>query len=218
MSEIPSTLPVAAARLVGDPHPLCQQLGVDATFGAITGANAGVPLSVRDLPSLRGFLTWYRTELLVPVEMPAIRLAFGHAQRFEVRELIELDRRLGQDGRIRRFAEASQAVGRVQLWRLLPMRDQRLVRRYSQAMESGEAKGWHVIVYGIVLAVFSLPLRHGLLSYAQQTLAGFVNSASRSVPLPAEACQALLLEECDTLRSATERVLGPGKTVLQLCP
>ena len=215
---MPTSLPVAAARLVGDPHPLCRQLAAPTSPSAFLSAEVAVPAAVRDLPSLRGFLTWYRTELLVPLEMPAIRRAFDHASRHEVRELLELDRCLKDETRLGRFAEASRAVGRAQLWRLLPMRDQRLVRRYWHALEEGRANGWHMLIYGVVLSVFSLPLRQGLLNYGQQTLAGFVRSAEQTLRLPGDECEALLAGECETVRTATERVLGPGRTPLLLCP
>jgi len=218
VSELLTSLPAVAARLVGDPHPLCRQILPPTRPGTRIAPEAALPAAVRDLPSLRGFLTWYRTELLVPVEMPAIRQAFGHASRYELRELLDLDRRLRDEPRLRSFAGASRAVGRSQLWRLLPMRDQRLVRRYWHRLEEGQAHGWHMLIYGVVLSVFSLPLRQGLLNYGRQTLAGFVNSAAHSLRLPEAECQALLDGECGTLGAGTERVLGPGRTPLRLCP
>ena len=45
-----------------------------------------------------------------------------------------------------------------------PLRDQRLVQRYLTAVEQGEAQGWHTLVYGLTLAVYSLPLRQGTCS------------------------------------------------------
>ena len=58
-----------------------------------------------------------------------------------------------------------------------PLRDDRVVQRYLDAVESGRAFGWHTIMYGLTLAVYSLPLRQGLLFYAQQTLAGLAAAA-----------------------------------------
>lgn len=218
MAEVLTSLPAVAARLVGDPHPLRRQI-LPPSRSDRGGAPGGIlPSAVQDLPTLRGFLTWYRTELLVPVEMPAILGGYRHASRHEVRELLELDRQLASEQRLRSFAAASRAVGRSQLWRLLPMRDQRLVRRYWHRIEAGEAHGWHVLVYGVVLSVFSLPPRQGLLNYGRQTLTGFVNSAAHSLRLPEDGCQALLDGECEMLRAGTERVLGPGRTPLRLCP
>ena len=54
-----------------------------------------------------------------------------------------------------------------------PLRDERVVQRYLAAVESGEAHGWHTLVYGLTLVVYSLPLRQGLLGYAHQNHARF---------------------------------------------
>ena len=43
----------------------------------------------------------------------------------------------------------------------------------SWAVERGEAHGWHTLVDGVTLAIYSLPLRQGLLGYAQQTTVRF---------------------------------------------
>lgn len=217
MSEHIEPLPIEAARLVGDPHPLAQQLSSPSTLARFTPATDTLPAAVCDLPSLRGFVTWYRTEILTPAELPAIRKAFDHASRYEVRELLALDATLAGEPRLQPFAQASQAVGRSQLWRLLPMRDQRLVRRYWNALEAGHAHGWHVLIYGVVLAVFSLPLRQGLLNYGRQTIAGFVDSAARTRDLAPAECAQLLEEESAAVRTATEFALGPGKPRLTIC-
>ncbi|MCZ7637424.1 MAG: hypothetical protein M5U12_16165 [Verrucomicrobia bacterium] len=217
MSENVESLPVTMARWAGEAHPLTRQLARPAD--GVPGGDRGwvVPPAVRDLPTLRGFLAWYRTEVLAPTELPAIGQAFAHAGGYEVRELLALDRTLADEARLRPFAEASQAVGRAQLWRLLPLRDQRLIRRYWRALEAGGAHGWHVLVYGVVLSVFSLPLRSGLMHYGQQTLAGFVDSAGRRLGLREDDCTQLLVEEWATLPAVTDRALGPGKVLPRLC-
>jgi urease accessory protein UreF len=51
------------------------------------------------------------------------------------------------------------------------------------AVESGQAHGWHTMVYGVTLAVFSLPLRQGLLYYSQETLSVLASAAGRSKSL-----------------------------------
>ena len=92
------------------------------------------------------------------------------------------------------FAEASFRVGQRQLNKLRPLRHERVVQRYAAAVEAGEARGWHPLVYGVTLAVFNLPLRQGLVNYAAQTLGGLVDSAERRHRLPTDDCQALLDE------------------------
>lgn len=217
MFEQQPVLHLARVPLRGDPHPLTRQLGRPPAAAWAAAAAGGMPETVRDVPSLRGFLTWYRTELLTPVELPLIRRAFEHASRYQIRELIALDQALRLERRFERFAAASWAVGRAQLWRLRPLRDQRLVRRYWQAVETGPAQGWHVLVYGLVLAIFSLPLRPGLLSYSHQTLAGFIGAAGRSLDLDEAECAQLWADEAALLPPAVDLALGPGRPVLSLC-
>jgi urease accessory protein UreF len=217
MSELVTATPAEAARLAGDPRALAQQMAAPAGLAALASVDRVLPMEVRDVPSLRGFLTWYRTQVLVPVELPAIRRAWEHTERYEVRELVAFDRALGEEPRLAPLAAASQAVGRNQLWRLLPLRDQRLVRRYWLAVEAGEARAWHVLVYGVVLSVFSLPLRPGLLSYSRQTLGGFVDAAGRSLRLTQEECAQVWHDEAALLPPSIDLALGLGRAPLQIC-
>src|ERR1051325_4568763 len=169
--------PSSPAELLGDPHPLLEQLGSPDDL-AMTGsvARAVQFQQVIDAPSLRRFLDSYRTQVLIPVELPAIAAAYHHASRGEANELVTLDAQMGRDGMVQQFAMASCRVGQRQLGKLRPMRDQRVVQRYLAAIENGQARGWHTLVYGVSLAMFSLPLRQGLQNYATHTFAGFVQS------------------------------------------
>lgn len=113
----------------------------------------------------------FRDQVLCGREWPVILKAAELARRGYHRELLELDARFGQDlppG----LAKASCCVGRRQLSRLRGLRDQRVVRRYLDAIEDGRARGWSPIVYGLVLAVFGIPLRQGLVHYATAVLRG----------------------------------------------
>jgi urease accessory protein UreF len=195
MSDPLVTTQGEVAQVLGDPHPLAERLGCADGLAALPFGTTLAGNRVSDVPSLRRFLRDYHAEILLPVELPAIETAHGHASRYELRELIEFDRRLRDEPRLHEFAEASRVVGRSQLRRLLPMQDQRLVRRYWRAVEAGEAQAWHVLVYGMVLALFSLPLRQGLVNYSVQTTAGFIDSASRPLKLT-EAQREELLREC----------------------
>ena len=198
-----------AAEWLGDWHPLADQLG--STDGLVTLGSVSASLRlapVRNLPSLRQFLRDYQSQILLPVELPAIQRAHGHATRHQVRELVALDRRLGEEPILREFASASRRVGRSQLQKLRPLRDQRVVQRYLQAVESGEADGWHTLVYGLTLAVYSLPLRQGLLGYAHQTTRGFIYSASRILDLSEHQCRDLFDTFCADLPQAVEALLA----------
>ncbi len=197
-----------AAEWLGDWHPLAEQLGSTAglvTLGSVTASLRLVP--VHNVPSLRHFIRSYQSQILLPCELPAIQFAHGHATRHEVRELVALDRSLVAQPLLSEFAAASRRVGQSQLRKLRPLRDQRVVQRYLHAVESGEAHGWHTLVYGLTLSVYSLPLRQGLLGYAHQTTRGFIYSAARMLRLSESQCRALFDGLCADLPEAVEALL-----------
>jgi urease accessory protein UreF len=197
-----------AAEWLGDWHPLAEQLGSTdglVTLGSVSASLRLVP--VHNVPSLRSFLRNYQSQILLPFELPAIQSAHGHATRHEVRELIALDKGMEGQPIFSEFAAASQRVGQGQLRKLRPLRDQRVVQRYLHAVESGEAHGWHTLVYGLTLAVYSLPLRQGLLGYAHQTTRGFIYSAARMLSLSEHQCRELFDSLCAGLPEAVEALV-----------
>ena len=210
--------PPELAPLLGDPHPLLEQLGSPDDLAAAPLASAGLQLRhFRSLPALRSFLQTYQAELLAPVELPAIQRAYSHAAHHEVRELIALDLQLAAEPRLKEFAAASCRVGQRQLSRLRPLRDLRLVQRYLAAIDQGDARGWHTLVYGVALAVFSLPLRQGLLGYANHTMDGFIQSAAQPLALTTGQCQELHTQVCASLPNVVNELLAPnGKAALRL--
>jgi urease accessory protein UreF len=160
---------------------------------------------------LQHFLESYHTHLLVPVELPAIVRAFSCSVRGQSRELIGLDRHLAGEALLAPFASASRRVGRCQLERLRPLRDERTVQRYLLAADKGQAQGWHTVVYGLTLAVYSWPLRQGLMIYARQTLAGLAQAASRSQSMSDLACGGFVQTLMAKLPQSVDRVIGEFK-------
>ena len=195
------------AEWLGDWHPLAEQLG--SADGLVTLGSVSALLQLRpvqDLASLRNLVRGYHRRILTPLELPAIQAAHGHALRLEVRELIALDQQLGAERILKSLADASRRVGQSQLQKLRPLRDQRMVQRYLQAVENGEAHGWHTLVYGLTLAIYSLPLRQGLLGYAHQTTRSFIYSVAPSLRLSESKCRELF-EELGAELPATVEVL-----------
>lgn len=162
---------------------------------------------IRTPAQLREFLRRYRTRYLEPWELPAIHRAYTHVCRYEIGELIAYDRRLALEPALQDLATASHRVGQAQLRKLRPLRDQRLVRRYLEAVESGEAFAWHTLVYGLVLALYSLPIQQGLAGYAQQTVRSFIRNAAGRLQLSDLHCQRLLEESCGALPPAIDSLL-----------
>jgi urease accessory protein UreF len=197
------------AEWLGDAHPLVEQLGTAdglASLHALADSLAARP--VTSLPALREFLQCYHERILLPQELPAIRTAYDHVSRHEIRELIAFDQQLAREPALRDFTSASRRVGLLQLQRLRPLRDERGAQRYLAAVENGQAQGWHTLVYGLTLVVYSLPLRQGLLGYAHQTTRGFIHAAAKSLPVSEVDCRALFEEVCAPLPQATEALLA----------
>src|SRR5437867_9769075 len=164
-----------AADWLGDWHPLAEQLGSADGLLDLAAISDHLKIGpVRDAAALSEFLRQYHELLMFPLELPAIYGAYGHACRQELRELVILDQTLSDCEALAALAGASQRVGAGQLQKLRPLRDVRLVQRYLRAVEEGQAHGWHTLVYGITMAVYSLPLRQGLLGYAWQVTRGFI--------------------------------------------
>jgi len=197
------------AEWLGDIHPLVEQLGsADGLASLHEVAHALLARPVSSLSELRKFLRAYHERILVAHELPAIQTAFAHVQRRELRELVALDQRLASESALQILAGPSRRVGRGQLQRLRPLRDERMVQRYLHAVESGEAHGWHTLVYGLTLAVYSLPIRQGLLGYAQQTARGFIHAAARPLQTTEADCRALFEELCEPLPAAVESLIA----------
>ncbi len=197
------------AEWLGDWHPLVEQLGSANGLVALGEVSASLQIPiVHDLPSLRCFLQDYQRRILLPHELPAIQRAFDHTCRHEVRELTEFDRRLGNELVLRPFANASRRIGQTELLKLRPLRDERLVRRYLEAVERNEANAWHTLVYGLTLALYSLPLRQGLLGYGFQTTRGFIYAAARPLQISEMNCRNLLEELCSNLPEAVEGLIA----------
>src|SRR5262245_9836962 len=197
-----------AAEWLGDWHPLADQLGSTDGLVALCSACALLCLKpVEDLASLGHFLRQYQTRVLLPLELPAIQSAHGHAARHEVRELVALDQQLAGEPALKTFACACRRVGQWHVRTLRPLRDDRVVQRYLRAVESGRAHGWHTLVYGLTMAIYSLPLRQGLLGYAQQTTRGFIYAAARSLRLSERQCRGLFDDLCEASPGAVEAAL-----------
>jgi urease accessory protein UreF len=197
------------AEWLGDWHPLTEQLG--STDGLLALGSVSSLLRLRplqDTASLRNFLREYQDQILVPIELPAIHAAWGFTNGHALRELVALDEQLAAEPVLTDFAGPSCRVGQFQLQKLRPLRDDRMVQRYLHAVESGQARGWHTLVYGLTLSVYSLPLRQGLLGYAHQTTRGFIYSAAKALRLSEHDCRELFDELCADLPAAVEQLLG----------
>jgi urease accessory protein UreF len=202
----------SAAAIRGDASALAAQLGAPDLFDLV---RVGEITKIRSLASLRAFVTSFLADILEADEWPAIRKAYELTAAGHAHELLALDREWGQGLRRRgkAVAKASLRVGQRQLNKLRPLRDHRVVQRYLAAVASGEASGWHPIVYGVMLAAFGLPLRQGLIHYATRTLRGFIEPVPTGLQLSDGQKAAVLMDAESTLPEAMNRVLALGGIV-----
>jgi len=178
-----------AAELLGDVQELAGQLGPAPgrdLAPTVQGAR------VDSISALRERLAHFTTETLSQREWPVIVQAWQFTREGKARELIALDQEWTKTARSEVLAEASFRVGRRQLNKLRGLRHERVIARYLEAIDSGRAHGWHPVVYGVVLGVYHLPLRPGLMQFASQSLVGLTNAAERIGRLPARECQEIL--------------------------
>ncbi len=206
--------PFSGADLAADVSPLGHALGSPAGLASFCDLADLVGSPRPDsISALRDFVGRFHERLLKPVELPAIRDAYFHVERGEVRGLIALDCGLAKRYGHSAFSEASRHVGRIQLRRLRPMRD-RTVQRYLAAVEAGEATGWHVVVYALLLGAFSMPLRQGLVHYAIRTELSLLESAACGMRVSAREMEALSEECLPPIESAVAGTLPAFSPIL----
>ncbi len=190
--------------------------------GADDASGLAAPLTIwrerLDSPeALDGFLARFHSEILVPVELPAILRAHGHTQRNEGRELIAFDGELARDARLKDFAEASRRVGRSQIRRLRPVKHSRVLERYLAASDEGLVHSWHTLVFGLTLGLYSLPLRQGLVHYTEKTLGGFVAAIQHRHGLKPAACDEILQRAIAGVPAAVNTLIdAPGRPLLTI--
>jgi urease accessory protein UreF len=203
-------------NLLGDLSGLLEQIGEPERSRAPAELIALSPAldakAIRDKASLEKFLEAYQQQVLLPLELPAITRAWTHASRCETRELIALDQELAQQKPLNLFAAASKQIGQYQLGALRPMRDQRVVQRYWSAVESGQAHGWHTLVYGLTLFIYSVPLRQGLCHYAEQTMSALASIAARRIQIPANEIHDIVANLLQQVPASIEQTLAPQES------
>lgn len=174
---------VSNAELVAEVLQDLRELGVEVTAPAADSvpSTVGFPADLARVQSWSEFeerLSRHAREVIVARDWPVVLRAWDLAQQGLSRELVALDHSW-DPGDGPGMAEASWRVGRRQLNRLRPLRDLRVVQKYLSAIDAGTARGWHPMVFGVVMAAFGIPLRQGLVHYATQTATGWCDAVLR---------------------------------------
>jgi len=181
-------------------------------------AGPGVPSEPASAVATPAELQRVLMESVTCVDWPTIIRSHDAASRGDWRAVLALDRewgaRPGCDGAV---AEASFRAGQRQLARMRPMRDVRVVQRYREAVEAGMARGWHPVVYGVVLAVHAIPLRQGLVHHALRVasvMARMLPSGAGPHEAGAMTREAFEYDGAGRIPAALDRVLAGGLRVV----
>lgn len=205
----PSDIPVPGPRPVAGG---VADLGLRLCGGPLGACPEPTPLAAgarRD--EVVAWLVRHRDEVITRREWPVVAEAWRLASSGLARDLVDLDRAWGLHAAP---GEASLRVGQRQLARLRPLRDVRVVQRYLDAIADGRAHGWHPVVYGVWLAVFGIPLRQGLVQYAEQTLGALLDSVPSSPSMPEAGREAVHAQVVSALPSRLAALVGPPDTPL----
>ena len=180
---------------LGDWHPLVYQIAPgEGVTQPPPSRSCQSARAITSPASLHAFLLDYKISVLIPFELPAVRRAYELTLRGETKELLVLDRTLASEPWLKPYEQDSRTAGRLHLERLKPLRDQRGVRRYLAAVEEGEAIGWHLLVAGVALGLYALPLRQGLMDYALHTFWNVVSQAGGALGMTANDARDLVNE------------------------
>ena len=191
-----------------DFRALEEQLGSPDEATAISSAAFASALTdIRTPDQLREFVAHFQAKTLAQDELPTILRAYNHARRNEAREIIALDRSLKDGFPSEALANASERVGRNQLRKMRGLKTERVVTKYWDAVYKKEAYGWHTVVFGVVLAVYSIPLRQGMNHYGQQTIRGFIEAGGASLKLRAPVINELESTLLADMPAIVERAL-----------
>jgi urease accessory protein UreF len=201
---------VAHEALLGELRGLLAQLG--AAESLVNLSAAADALAQPELPSWEvfgEFISTYKTKVLYQHELSAIYRAYLHGRSHESRELVSLDQQLENVRTLRPFSQASRRIGETQLKALAALRGERVAAKYYAAVQEGRANGWHTLVYGLTLAVYSIPVRQGLVGYATQILRAYIHAAARTFGASTQSAQHLLDKLCADLPQEVDSVLTP---------
>ncbi len=197
--------------LLGEVRALLEQLGGTANLINLHAAAETLACpEVANWEVFREFINTYKVKVLYAQELEAIYRGYTHARANEGRELVLLDQELAKVLRPRPLGEASRRIGQAQLQNLAPLRGEPVAAKYHAAVREGKAEGWHTLVYGLMLAVYCIPLRQGLAGYATQILNGYVQAAGRTFSVSEEDRADLLNALCADLPQRVDSVLAPA--------
>lgn len=102
------------------------------------------------------------------IELPLVLESFNLATHGKFREIIQLDKSAGAKPWISDYQENAVAAGRDQLHALSPLTDHKGIQSMIAALNRGTCLGHQPVIYGLFFNAYSIPIRQGLIYYAEQ--------------------------------------------------
>ena len=190
-------------------HPYEAQLdALEAVLCADTVTQVLGMAPLQSVADLERLLERYRTNLLEPIELPAITRVNIQALRGRSAELITQDQSFaGMHPEWLLLMPASTRMGRDYLNRLQPLQDEKVIQRLIEAVKCDRTPGHHLTVFGLTMAVFSIARRQGLAEYAQFALNAVVSTAAGKLKITQEERDYLLSKSQAQLPQSISRLV-----------
>jgi len=147
---------------------------------------------VRDEASLLEFLKREALPTLENLELPFLRFAWQAADAGDIGELCRIDRELDAWKVCRGLREASIQLGGRRLAALIEVLPHPFARLFEEQRRARAARGHHLSVYGMQMALGGAPMEAALAAYLYQTLAGACGAALKLIRIGQDGCQRVL--------------------------
>ncbi len=147
---------------------------------------------VSDEGSLLRFLKSQVLPSLENLELPYLRFCHAAVLHRDMDALCEIDRLLDSIKICRELREASLRMGVRRLLALKNVSSHDFASSFDAARRQGKARGHHIPVFALQMAVEGVPLKATLLAFLYQTVAGMCGAALKLIRIGQDGSQRVL--------------------------
>jgi len=166
---------------------------------------------VHDEASLLEFLKRMALPALEHLELPYLRFAYLAAVAGDGVELCFIDREIDAWKVCRELREASLQLGARRLGALLNIFPHPFVRLFDEERRARKARGHHLCVYAVQMALGGAPMEAALMAYLYQALAGACGAALKLIRIGQDGCQRALRASLEGAGTAVRASLRVGR-------
>lgn len=147
---------------------------------------------VKDEYSLGEFLKIQVLPSLANLDLPYLRYGYEAVLRKDIAALCGLDRDLDAVKICRELREASVQIGVRRLLALANIFPHPFAAAFDAARRKGEARGHHIAVFALQMALGGVPMDAALFAFLYQTLAGMCGASLKLIRIGQDGCQRAL--------------------------